>query len=735
LSTATAGATRSGISLSSRADTTDGPADRSRPRSRLRGFRPDIEGLRALAVLAVVLYHAGVPGFGGGFVGVDVFLVISGFLITRHLLAELTTTGRVRLLRFWARRVRRLLPAATVVTVVTVVAGWLVLDPLRARDLVTDALYTAGYAMNWHLAAQGTDYLTATAEPSALQHYWSLAVEEQFYLVWPVLLVAAAAVLRVRRRTPVGTTGRATARIAARRSTLVVACLLVVVLAVSLLACLQQTGSAQPFAYFGLHTRAWELAAGALVAVAADRLGHLGGRTAAVLTWAGAMAVAVAVVGFSDRTVFPGVAALLPVLGSAAVVAGGCSAPRHGVEVILARNPLQVVGALSYGWYLWHWPLLQLVPAAVGHPLDLRHRLLVSLVGLALAAVSYALLEYPVRRLRWPELRPARGVALGVAMAGATAAVAAVSLVTLPDVVGTGSRQSTTDLAAGDGVSASDLVARQVSSSLAITEVPSNLTPSIGSAAGTLPAPQTDEGCHASFADTRPRTDCVYGDRSASRTMVLFGDSHALQWFPAVDRIAKDEGYRLVSMTKSSCTPFAVTTFNEALRRTYSECDTWRRRAVSAIRGLDPSLVVVSTLTGVRDHGLDGGGAGFNRAWADGAGRTVRDLRAGGSQVAVVDDTTNPGQRVPACLAGSLDDAGACAYYRAGGLYPPARRAAQRAAVVEAGAADVDPTPWLCAADRCPVVVGNLLVFRDEQHLSTAYARYLAPPLRAALRH
>jgi peptidoglycan/LPS O-acetylase OafA/YrhL len=703
------------------------PEQRSARAGRLRAFRPDVEGLRALAVIAVVGYHAGVPGLSGGFVGVDVFLVISGYLITRHLLVEVATTGRLSLVGFYARRVRRLLPAAALVTVVTVAAGWLVLDPLRARSLTVDALYTAGYSLNWHLAAQGTDYLTATAAPSALQHYWSLAVEEQYYLVWPVLLLAVAAVTRGRRATRTGPS---------RARSAVVTLLLLAVAVGSFILCVRQTASSQPWAYFGLHTRAWELAVGALVAVAAPRLAHLTQVPARALTWLGLLAVATSVCAYDHDTAFPGAAAALPVLGTAAVIAGGCAAPRGGAEMLLRLSPLQVVGALSYGWYLWHWPLLQLAPDAVGHPLDLRHRILVAAVALGLAAASYALVEHPFRTLSWPVLHPSAAVASGIALAMTTAAVAALGLALAPEVTGTGTARHAVAVqhTGGRGPSADEVVARQLAAGLRTTAVPANLTPTLSAAATTLPAPQTDPGCHASFAVTRPRTTCVYGDRSARRSIVLLGDSHALQWFPALERIARTDHYRLVSMTKSSCTPFTVTTWNEALNRPYTECDAWRSRALTDVARLRPSLVVVSSLTGLRDHGMSGGGAAFDRAWSRGVTTTVHRLRHSGARVAVLDDTTNPGRSVPECLAGNLDDARACTYYRAGGIHPAARRDVQRRAAQRAGAVDVDTTRWLCAGRRCPVIVGNLLVFRDEQHLSTAYAAYLATPLGAALR-
>ena len=346
------------------------------PAGRLRAFRPDVAGLRGLAALVVVAYHVGMPGLAGGFVGVDVFFVISGFLITRRLLGELTGTGRLSVFRFWARRVRRLMPAAAVVAVITLLAGWVLLDPLRFRRLTVDEIYTAGYAANWHLASADTNYLTAIHEPSALQHYWSLAVGAQYYLLWPLLLLAVAAGTR-----------RAAPGLRMQAITVVLG----VGTAASFAVCVWQTQSSQRWAYFGLHTRAWEVGVGGLLAIAAPRLSRLRGPAAAALCWLGMAGVVGAVTAFDANTSFPGWAAAVPVLGAALIIAGGCAAPLAGAELLLSRGLLQLLGALSYGWYLWLWPMLILAPAAVGHPLDLRHRILVCFLALGLAALSYAL--------------------------------------------------------------------------------------------------------------------------------------------------------------------------------------------------------------------------------------------------------------------------------------------------------------------------------------------------------
>ena len=418
---------------------------------RRAGFRPDIEGLRAVAVVAVVLYHVGVPGFGGGYVGVDVFFVLSGFLITGQLLRELRRTGRISLPGFYARRARRLLPASALVALVTVAATALVESTDAARRTARDAVWAAFSAINYHLAASGTTYSNVGAEPSKLLHYWSLAVEEQYYLLWPVLLLGLAALAR---------------RLGRRRSLLVpvVVAGLGVLAVGSLLLSAWQTPRSQPWAYFGLQTRAWELALGALVATGAGRLERLPGPVAAGLSWAGVLAVLVAVVGFDDQTVFPGTAALLPVVGAAAAVAAGCRTRPTGAAVVLSRRPLLAVGGLSYSLYLWHWPAVVLTPDVLTGIPPVLARLLGAVGALGLAALSLRLVENPVRTAR-RLAGPRRGLTLGAALVGTVAVVSLVASVALPTARGTG-----TPLAATGDVSA-------VSAALALRDAPRNLSP------------------------------------------------------------------------------------------------------------------------------------------------------------------------------------------------------------------------------------------------------------------
>ena len=367
------------------------------------GFRPDVEGLRAVAVGLVVLYHAGLSRLSGGFVGVDVFFVISGFLITSLLIRELERTGRISLSRFYARRAKRLLPAAATVLLVTTALTALVLPEIRWRDTGGDIVSAALYVVNWRLAGRSVDYLAEGTAPSPVQHFWSLAVEEQYYLVWPLLLILVTWWARRRGRSMGASLSIGLALVAIP----------------SLLWSVYQTSYQPASAFFLTTTRMWELAIGGGVAIAATRLARMPRPAALLLGWIGLAAVAVAGVIFSTSTPWPGYAAALPTLGAAAVIAAGFAAGGAGPVMLLGTRPFLWVGALSYSLYLWHWPLLV---AATAHWGDLslkrgaRRRFAVgrtSLGDIPAGGESAAALggHFPVASTRsqsWCELQPPR---------------------------------------------------------------------------------------------------------------------------------------------------------------------------------------------------------------------------------------------------------------------------------------------------------------------------------------
>jgi len=661
-------------------------------------FRADIEGLRAVAVLAVVLYHCGVTAVGGGYIGVDVFFVLAEFLITSLMLSEIESTSRLSFRNFYGRRARRLLPAATMVIAATVFTGWFVLSPLARRDLIGDALSATTYTVNWRLASHGTDYFQSELAPSALQHYWSLAVEEQFYVAWPLIiwLLAGPRLRRGRRCAGLG-----------------------LVVVASFAVCLVVTEERQPWAFFGLHTRMWQLGAGSLLAAAwptVARLPHAMRRAASLAGLAGVVGSAML---FDDATAWPGAAALVPTLGATAVLVGVQSGP---VTSVLAWRPLGWIGARSYSWYLWHWPALILFAEWRDVELTVPVAAAVALGALLVSHVGYTLVEQPIRHERRLVRSARTSIAVGLGLSTACLAALLVIRPTAERVDATGTDASTESLPDDVGLTTTLEVAAGV------LDVPANLRPSLADARDDFPEVYA-LGCHADVPVVEPTT-CELGDPSGSVTVVLMGDSHAAQWTPALDDLAADSGIRLVSLTKSGCPAFDVPVFNESLNRVYDECDVWRRNAVNEIATINPD-VVITTQSWLYTP-ADAPAANAGAVILDGYVSILRELSVLTDSLVVLGDTPYPLGDVPDCVSAHLTDVSSCT---AGRDEASARRRSEieELAAAETGAAYVAVDDLVCGAARCPVVVGDLLVYRDNSHLSTPYVRWVAPHLAGLL--
>ena len=697
-----------------------------RHRTAGRRSRGDIQGLRAVAVLAVVLYHAGVPWLGGGFAGVDCFFVISGFLITGLLVDDAAAGGAVHFAAFYARRARRILPAAVIVLLVIAVASVAIQPPLEARQTLRDALAAAGFVANYRFASLGTDYLSAESAPSPVLHYWSLGVEEQFYLLWP-LLVAAAAALTVRRSRPE----------ILRRA---LGATMLAVAVASFGYGVRLTHTDPPWAFFSLASRAWELAAGGLLALAVPWLRRRApNRLLRPLGWLGVLALAWTFTRFGAGTPFPGTAALLPVLGAVAVLAAGVTPSRAGAHLLLDRAPLRYVGDRSYSWYLWHWPVLILAPVALHHPAGPFLRAALVVASFVLAAVSFRLVENPIRFARpLRGSRPALVMACALVAAGAGGCVGLTSFVTPPTGHGIAAPVRLQPVRAVPSARASARAVvpppwrreeQQLAPILAEAArpqpVPANLDPPLEGAAADKAPPFVD-GCNLTW-DVTVQPPCVY--TTGSPRVVILGDSHAAQWFPALRRIATAWRWQLESFTKAACPPLQVLTFSPYLDRPYTECSGWLTAMIARVRAEHPALVVLGV---ARHYGPQIGFPVYSPTWNRSLAATVRLLRATGTHVLVMGPTPKPPADVPSCLSAHLDDAAACTFPRRSGVNA-AGAAAERAAVLSAGASYFDVAPLICTATTCDVVVRDLLVYRDDNHLTTSYTAWLTPVLQPAV--
>ncbi len=670
-----------------------------RPEPRLR-FRPDVEGLRGIAVLLVVLYHADLPWLRGGFVGVDVFFVLSGYLVTALLVAEVRRDDTVSLAAFYARRCRRILPAAGVVLVATAGLGAVLLPPLARLDLARDILTCALLGGNWHVIAERTDYLRAGAAPSPLLHYWSFGVEELFYIAWPVVFVGSLLLAR---------------RFRLARTT-VLAAALTVLTAVSFGLSLRWTSPPGPLAYLSSPARGWQFAAGAwlvlLLPVAALLRGRVATGFRALLGLGGGVAL-------GGAALSAGTAALVPTLATAALLAAGGQGPADclsGVSRMLATPFLRRLGALSFTWYLWHWPLVAFAATRFGE-LGWALRLGVVIVALGPAALTTRWVERPLRRSRVASSGPRAGLALGVA-AMIIPVVAAVLLAS--------SSVATLDPGGlGQDVAAAGRVDRGVVHFDDLRRA-GPVAPSVRAAAQDV-GPGGD-GCLVAEDGVRS-PDCVLGTVGELGPVVLLGDSRADQWRSAVRTLADGLGTAVVQLTKAGCPVAELRAVTPSRTGEYLRCYAWRENTFRRLEsGPTPRMVVVASYSGYPVTAQEQAGS-----WQP----TLRRLVALGAPVVYVSDTPTPPRDVPGCVSGALDDWSACAFRRSRAVrYDPVAEAIADGRLP--GVFLVDLTPMICpdmgAPQTCPAVRGGVLLYRDGSHLTETAVRVLTPQFVAAVR-
>jgi peptidoglycan/LPS O-acetylase OafA/YrhL len=683
------------------------------PTESRRTFRPDVEGLRALALLAVLGFHATVPGMSGGYVGVDVFFVISGYLITGLLLREALTTGRIRLAEFYSRRARRLLPSAGLVLAAVSVAALVLVGPLSRTDVYDDVLTSALDVANWRFISEQTDYLAAGQATSPLLHFWSLAVEEQFYLAWAPLFALLAWLSTRLVRDP-----EARRRLLRRALTVVVAA----ATAVSLALCVRWSRDSVSLAYMGTPSRVWQFGAGALLALLPAQLPRIRvpDPLRALCGWAGLAAIVLSIVRYTASTPYPGTAALLPTLGATAVILAGTGTGTetvpYGVDRLLAARAPRALGRLSYNLYLWHWPVLVLVGDRYSWALSWPAKVALTLAAALPATAAMHWVERPLRRSRVVTELPRRGLSLGFSAVTVPVVLALAAGTLTLHTLGSAAPVDTAGLPPG-AVSGTSLLLGGAKAAGNGSVVPTPLQ-----ARDDFPP---DGDCEvAPAAVTSP--PCLFGDTASGHRIVLLGDSHAGQWFSALLGIAASRHWALEELVKQGCPLPELTVTNPQLGRTYTECDTWRSNTLARLRREPrPDLIVVASLNRYTADQKK-----LLNAW----NAVLTPLRALGVPIVYLKDTPVPGTDIPACVSDHPDTLADCAVPRSQALWPDPLADAI-AAGREPGVQSVDLDGVLCpgSSGSCPAVLDRILLYRDTAHITDVAAVVLAPRLQNLL--
>lgn len=671
-------------------------------------YRNDLQGLRAIAVIAVLLFHIWPDHFKGGFIGVDVFFVISGFLITSLLVAEIEKTGHLDLGNFWSRRLRRLLPAATLVLLVSLWASLKWLPETEWLNTAKQVFASGLYFQNWMLVAQSVDYMAREASATVAQHYWSLSIEEQFYFAWPLIVFLCASISRK--------SGRAIRPTAATFSII----LLLISLVFSVFV-LRNT----PQGYFTTTTRLWELALGATLAILWPYL-NLATALRIGLSWVGFTMVIASVFVVKQGGDFPGYIALLPTMGAVFLILG--NEARGAAATLLGMQPLRFIGDISYAIYLWHWPLIVVakhIPQLMKVPAwQVNTGIIVA--TLVLSVLTKFLIEDPFRsgflaffksnRRRFVQGSLATALVLIFAGSGITAFVwvkedKAWNELKAKEKATIHPKSEYPGAAAMDPVSPAPVP----------TGMPIIPNPVI--------AEHDMDGKHAhcmGLTGSMQIRQCEFGVRNGPKTIVLAGDSHAMQFGTAIEKVAKLHGWRFVMFVKPAC-PFGdFSVYDEGYER--GECWHFRKEVLRRVLEIKPDLLLV----GSARAGLFGQISSSEKQ-ISGFKTYLQKYIDGGIRMALIRD--NPSLRIsaPGCVLAYGKDHNLCNSQRKL-VIDTLKDYLVNVSEMLPEASLVDMTHLYCNKDICPAVIGNILVYRDSHHITDAYGKTMAPYFDKAIK-
>jgi peptidoglycan/LPS O-acetylase OafA/YrhL len=693
--------------------------------------------MRMVAVLLVIANHL----FGwprGGFIGVDVFFVISGFLITGLLLREFDATGRISFASFYRRRIRRIVPIATLVLVVTCVAVAVVFSATRASSTWLDALWAFLFVANWRFAVNGTDYFQSAGPASPIQHYWSLSVEEQFYFVWPALILVIGLV--VTRRAWSGTTKRQLS-----------AGVMGVIVVASFGWALHETSGNPTWAYFSTLTRVWELGVGAFVAIAAGLLARLPASARPVIAWTGLVAIAGGAFAITEGSGFPAPGAALPVVGAALVLGAGVAGDFRFLQVLTNRASVYV-GNISYSLYLWHWPVIVVLGSLMDGGAYYYATVLPLTLGLSIG--SYHLLEDPVRHSMWLEpkakrrqakvhrkwesRRPWSSATIQTAslmmLALLTAALTAYAIeppespTAPPERTALAAAPATASTAPQLGPSGTTLRGK-IDAAVGARDWPSDLNPTIGDAIGSHATRDDVSACGGSKAPDRAK--CTWGAPSAPRTVMILGDSVAMTYVEPLKNFAEVSGGQWKVRTEAmfGCTFVDITIRNSDAGIT-DACPQRKSQAISDVKSARPDVVVISNTYEPRTN------SDTNRVvtpdeWAAGLQRLTSQFAGDVGKIVFLSPPPSD-KNISDCYTKVHNPADCIS--RVTNQWASIA-GSERGLAAASNGLFVDSRPWFCTLDNfCPSFVGTTPTKLDLVHMTPRYADDISPAFAESLK-
>ncbi len=648
------------------------------------GYRGDIEGLRAVAVLLVIVTHAGVPWIRGGFIGVDVFFVLSGYLITGLLLQEIKETGEIKFLKFYARRLKRLLPALLFMVILTSFLAALLFAPLEQLSHVAAARTASVWFSNIYFAITNFGYFDKSVDENLFLHTWSLGVEEQFYLVWPVLIMFLLGAWKWQ-----GVKQDLSRLFYGMIATIGLFLVFSVILSYTL----------PLWGFYSMPSRAWQFALGAIVLLWTTQKGknississlHISQKTSLVFSiggWAGIVLILASAFILGPNKTYPGLWALMPSVGAALVLVAGSSDHSTSITKLLSVSPMQWVGRLSYSWYLWHWPMLILGSVIFINNENINNAFLIAL-SLGIALFSYKVVETPIRRSKYLSPRIRLTITASLILMLITFGLSFTWQNTANKWAASTEQKIYTDVR---------------------TKVPVIYK----------------MGCDEWFYTARVRV-CAFGEKSAKKTAILIGDSMMGQWFPAIAPIFTKPGWRLLVLTKSACPMVDEPFFYKRIGKVYAICDQWRGQALNVLASFKPDVVIM------------GGSASYEYTrtqWVNGTKSVLEKISPVAGEVYILRGTYILPFDGPACLARrawqakGISAAGDCSAPAGSELYDDIFEWLGEASADFDNVKVLDLNSLICPDGVCYAELNGEIVFRDSQHLSVDYTKTLTEKL------